>query len=90
MPQRVDFPNARERAAMQLLLGRESRPIHELPAGPTVISNLLNRGWITRLASAGAGAGHVVVTEAGRIAFEAQIPVPGAGKKRNPASAISA
>ena len=76
MPPRVaGTPQYRERAALQSIKHRSWVPQTALhPAGEGTIASMLRKGWIDRQLGPG-GAPQFRITEAGRAAIAAKIPV---------------
>jgi hypothetical protein len=76
MPPRVaGIPQYRERAALQSIKHRGWVPQTALhPAGEGTIASMLRKGWIDRQLGLG-GAPQFRITEAGKIAIAAKIPV---------------
>jgi hypothetical protein len=69
------YPNARQRDVLQILQQAEWTPLPRLaPARNETLANLINKGWIERrLAEQGPACYRI--TDLGRQAFRAQVPV---------------
>jgi hypothetical protein len=69
------YPNARQRDVLQILRQAEWTPLPRLaPAGNTTLEKLVDKGWIERR-SAENGPPCYRITELGRQAFRAPVPV---------------
>jgi hypothetical protein len=75
MPARhSDFPNYRERSALQAATVRDSVTEHDMhPAGAGTIAVLMRKGWLERLEDA-TGAPKFKITPVGSQALAAQLP----------------
>jgi hypothetical protein len=76
MPPRIsDIPQYRERAALQSIKNRNWAPQAALyPAGEVTIASMIRKGWLDRQIGPG-GAPQFRITEAGKAAIAAKIPV---------------
>jgi hypothetical protein len=76
MPQRVaGVPQHRERSALQAIKYRSWVPQTALhPAGEGTIASMLRKGWIEQQLGPG-GAPQFRITEAGKVAIAAKIPI---------------
>jgi hypothetical protein len=74
-PRASEIPQYRERAALQSIKHRSWVPQTALhPAGEGTIASMLRKGWIDRQLGPG-GAPQFRITEAGKAAIAAKIPV---------------
>ena len=77
MPPRVaEIPHHRERASLQSIKDRnwviQADPY---PAGKETIASMLRKGWIERRVEPAAGVVQFRITQAGKVAVTAKIPI---------------